>query len=221
MATPFKLKSGNKTSFKEMGSSPLKAPLAEPEYHYTPDVPSEVIIGSDENALDPAFGNWRADDEEETVADVKETEEDNGTDEGVVEKNTIPQGTGEKYKSRKQRRADKQYHKEQARAAAGPKKWWQLDKIGPEQRRRIKQNKLEQKQTEARSKGTVSYGVNWSLGGGLQEGVEPKADRLQRRIDKLEEKEAGSELSKTKAKTETLRKERKGDGFLGNLFKRK
>ena len=188
----FKLKSGNKPKFKEVGSSPVKAAgLADPEYHYTPDVPSDVIVGKSE-AYDPALG---------IKEEEKKTEEVNGTEEGVVEETTLPKGTGEEYKSRKQRRAEKQYHKEQAKSKTG--------KITPEQRRSIKINKLKQKQTEARSKGTASYGVGWSLSGGLQEGVEPKADRLQRRIDKLEDKKPSSELSKTKAKTKAMKASRK------------
>ena len=107
----------------------------------------------------------------------------------------------EEYNIIKQRRADKQYHKEQAKSKTG--------KITPEQRRSIKINKLKQKQTEARSKGTASYGVGWSLASGVQEGVEPKADRLQRRIDKLEDKKPSSKLSKTKARTKAMKASRK------------
>ena len=50
----FKLKSGNKPKFKEVGSSPFKGAftstgegLADAEYHYTPDVPSDVVLGEE------------------------------------------------------------------------------------------------------------------------------------------------------------------------------
>ena len=215
----FKLKSGNKPKFKEIGSSPLKGAfigtgegLADAEYHYNPDAPYEGVLGEEEAEVEEPVVTPETKKEEE----VKETEE--GTAEETTR--TLPKGTGEEYKSRKQRRAEKQYHKEQAKAAAGPKKWWQLDKIGPEARRRIKQNKLEQKQTEARSKGTTSYNLKYSLGQGVQESLEPKADRLQRKIDKLEEKKPGSEVSKTKTKTEAMREERKAERKKGRATRK-
>ena len=91
----FKLKSGNKPKFKEIGSSPFKAissGLADAEYHYNPDVPSDVILG-EEDAVD-----------EEPIIVSPETKKEE--EEGVVEETTrtLPAGTGEEYKNRKQRR---------------------------------------------------------------------------------------------------------------------
>ena len=213
----FKLKSGNKPSFKEMGSSPLKAEpgLADPMEPLPADVPSDVIIG-ESTAYDPANPN---------VNKSKKINEEEEVENGEAVESVLPQGTGEEYIGRKERRARKQYRKEAYKSESGK------NRLTQEQRRNIKQDKLEMKQAEARSKGTVSYGAKWSLAGGLQEGVEPKASRLQRRIDKVESRRkvddednstrVQSDLSKQKDKTKTLRKERKGGGFLRNLFKRK
>ena len=96
----FKLKSGNKISFKEMGSSPLKVEpgLADPIAPLPGDVPSDIIVGGS-TAYDPA--NPPAVDNEE---EEKEEEVVNETEESV-----LPQGTEEAYKNRKERRAEKKW----------------------------------------------------------------------------------------------------------------
>ena len=180
----FKLRSGNKPKFKEVGSSPLKidTSLADANIDYTADVPAAGVLSTSE-AHDETY-------EEEITPKV--TPEDAVDEEKVTEAVQKIQGTGEEYKGRKERRADKQLMKEKAKADDG--------KIDPEERRDIKITKLKEKQKEARSKGTTSYNLKYSLGEGVQESLVPKADRLQRRIDKLEDKKPSSELSETKAK---------------------
>ena len=106
----FKLKSGNKISFKEMGSSPLKVEpgLADPIAPLPGDVPSDIIVGGS-TAYDPA--NPPAVDNEE---EEKEEEVVNETEESV-----LPQGTEEAYKNRKERRAEKKYQKEAYKSESG------------------------------------------------------------------------------------------------------
>ena len=198
----FKLRSGNKPKFKEVGSSPLKidTSLADANIDYTADIPAEGVLSTSE-AHDENY---------DTEITPKVTPEDAVDEEKVTEAVQKTRGTGEEYKGRKERRADKQLMKEQARLDDG--------KISKEERRDIKTTKLKEKQKEARSKGATSYNLKYSLGEGVQESLEPKADRLQRRIDKLKRKQpvtgttsAGTEYKvlSTKEHTKSLKSERK------------
>ena len=200
----FKLKSGNKPKFKEVGSSPLKidTSLADANIDYTADVPAAGVLLTSEDH----------DDTYDTEITPKVTPKDAVDEEKVTEAVQKIRGTGEEYKGRKQRRAEKQLRKEEDKLESG-KKW-----LTPEQRRAGKITKLTEKQTEARSKGATSYNLKWSLGEGVQESLEPKADRLQRRIDKLKRKQpvtgttsAGTEYKvlSTKEHTKSLKSERK------------
>ena len=226
----FKLKSGNKSplEFKLMGSSPVKAEagLADPEYHHNPDVPSDVIIG-ESTAYDPANPTDTKKEKEEATKKFDAENKHNllGTEVDDGETGTknmlpkgLPKGTGGAYDDRRMRRAKKQYQKEaykKENIAAGGKA-----RLTREQRLNLSQNKQKMKLAEAESKGTTSYNLKWSLGEGVQEGLEPKASRLQRKVGRIESKRGvdsddnteyrQSELSKMKEAGKKLRKERKG-----------
>ena len=132
----FKLRSGNKPKFKEVGSSPLKidTSLADANIDYTADIPAEGVLSTSE-AHDENY---------DTEITPKVTPEDAVDEEKVTEAVQKTRGTGEEYKGRKERRADKQLMKEQARLDDG--------KISKEERRDIKITKLQEKQNLIRER---------------------------------------------------------------------
>ena len=203
--TPFKLKSGNKVSFKEMGKTPVK--------QVTPDYTSDDLLGSEytpsassqnDKLLEQRYREERAEKQREAVASVPTRKERRKANVAALEAQTGKKMVeGEDYKTKAQLRQEKKTRNVKRRQET------ERGSDARKQRRKEDRDKT-LKDRLAREKGTGKSKVTFNirkaiLGGSSAAGVghRPAHEATQEKIDKRNRRE---EAKKTR---EVERKKRK------------
>jgi hypothetical protein len=216
MAKPFKLKSGNKTSFKMMGSSPIKQTTNDGLdddglYNPVPDIRRSAPWSQEakDKLKDQYYtGEYESYDtgiEDDPTTDVDESvgtrprmkNIEEGWDYSTGGEFTDPNVS--RYKSKEEIRQDKKDRKLKSKGygSEGGKKYTK------EERYKDRMKNLADKYQRARGEGSYGVSFDWRnmlLGGDIASGftVEPKKDILARKIEKKASKKKSKELKETR-----------------------